>query len=177
MKPVKPCIKCGAAERYADGKCKPCRRAAAAKWAAANPKRARENVANWRIANPEKSRAANAAWDAANPEKMRASNAKWKAANLEKFRIYCQNYRARKVATGGTLSPGLADRLFRLQKGKCACGCKQPLGDDYHLDHRMPLALGGPNEDGNIQLLRAVCNKHKHAKHPVDFMQQRGFLL
>jgi hypothetical protein len=25
--------------------------------------------------------------------------------------------------------------------------------------------------------LRSRCNQQKHAKHPVDFMQERGFLL
>jgi len=28
-----------------------------------------------------------------------------------------------------------------------------------------------------MQLLNAICNLQKHAKHPVDFMQERGFLL
>lgn len=74
------------------------------------------------------------------------------------------------------MSSGLAIRLYKLQRGKCAC-CGLPLGDDYHLDHIMPLALGGTNTDDNIQLLRAKCNMQKSAKHPVDFMQQRGFLL
>ncbi len=27
------------------------------------------------------------------------------------------------------------------------------------------------------KLLRSKCNHEKHAKHPVDFMQERGFLL
>jgi 5-methylcytosine-specific restriction endonuclease McrA len=52
-----------------------------------------------------------------------------------------------------------------------------PLGDNYHIDHIMPLALGGSNTDDNIQLLRQRCNNQKCAKHPVDFMQSRGFLL
>lgn len=57
------------------------------------------------------------------------------------------------------------------------CYCGKPLGDAYHLDHVMPLALGGSNTDDNMQLLRDRCNLQKHAKHPVDFMQERGFLL
>ena len=54
---------------------------------------------------------------------------------------------------------------------------KKPLGNDYHLDHINPLALGGSKTDEKIQLLRATCNLQKNAKHPVDFMQSRGFLL
>jgi len=41
----------------------------------------------------------------------------------------------------------------------------------------MPLALGGKNEDWNIQLLRAECNSRKGAKHPIVYMQEKGFLL
>ena len=83
----------------------------------------------------------------------------------------------RTEPSGGRLSKGLAAKLFAMQRGRCACGCKQPLGDDYHLDHRMPLVLGGANTDDNMQLLRKICNLQKHAKHPIDFMRQRGFLI
>ena len=126
--------------------------------------------------NTEKIRAAHATYRAANVNKVRASNAAWKAANLDKVCIYSHNRRARENTAGGNLSHGLADKLFKLQRGKCAC-CGLPLGEKYHLDHIMPLALGGANEDWNIQLLRQRCNNQKHAKHPIDFMQQRGFLL
>jgi len=39
------------------------------------------------------------------------------------------------------------------------------------------MMAGGSNTDDNMQLLRKLCNLQKHAKHPVDFMQERGFLL
>lgn len=112
----------------------------------------------------------------ANSEKVKATRAKWAEANREQLRTLRHNYRARKSANGGKLSKDIADRLFVLQRGKCAC-CGLPLGTDYHLDHIMPLALGGSNTDDNIQLLRSSCNHQKRAKHPVEFMQQRGFLL
>jgi 5-methylcytosine-specific restriction endonuclease McrA len=100
----------------------------------------------------------------------------WAKANPEVNRIKAQNRRALKRVNGGKLSKGLAEKLFKLQKGKCPC-CHQPLGENYHLDHIVPLALGGSNTDDNIQLLRSSCNNQKSAKHPIDFMQQRGFLL
>jgi 5-methylcytosine-specific restriction endonuclease McrA len=74
------------------------------------------------------------------------------------------------------LSKDISQKLFKIQNGLCAC-CRKPLGDNFHLDHIMPMALGGSNTDDNIQLLRSRCNQQKHAKHPVDFMQERGFLL
>lgn len=120
----------------------------------------------WQREDKEKADARMHAWRKLNPKRLN-----------ENSRRQAHNRRARIREVGGRLSIGIAARLFELQRGKCACGCKQPLGDDYHLDHRMPLALGGANEDWNIQLLRSTCNQQKHAKHPVDFMQSRGYLL
>lgn len=126
--------------------------------------------------NPEKARNYSAAYRAANREQVLAANAAWAAANPEIRRIHHHNRRARIERSGGTLSKGLSAKLYKLQKGRCAC-CGQPLADDYQLDHIMPIALGGANTDDNIQLLRALCNRQKKAKHPVDFMQSRGFLI
>ena len=123
-----------------------------------------------------RAKAASAAWQKANPAKARAKAAAWQKANPEARRIISQNRRARKLANGGKLSKGLSAKLFKLQKGKCPC-CNQPLGDDYHMDHIMPLAKGGANEDLNIQLLRQQCNQQKSAKDPIEFMQSRGKLL
>lgn len=171
--------------------CKDCRNAKAAKYRAENPDNVRDAYTKWQSANPDKLRdkrakyyaenknkmcAAISAWKSANKEKMHGYYIKWKSSNPDKLREYYQNSRAKRRAAGGKLSSGLEERLFKLQRGKCAC-CGKPLGDDYHLDHIMPIAIGGTNTDDNIQLLRAECNHQKHAKHPVDFMRQRGFLL
>ena len=112
----------------------------------------------------------------ANHEKMRATTKAWRKANPEATRVNNQNRRCRKRANGGKLSKGLSAKLFKLQRGLCPC-CQQPLGADFHLDHIMPLSLGGMNIDSNIQLLRQSCNQQKSAKHPVEFMQSRGFLI
>lgn len=175
---AKTCTKCGEtklttefykAARSRDGlqcSCKACRKI--------------EDAAYY-VANREQVNAANKKYRAENLDKTRAVNLKWKAAwqkaNPEACRISSHNYRASKRSNGGRLSHGLSDKLIKLQRGKCACGCGQSLGTDYHRDHIMPLALGGTNTDDNIQLLRKLCNLQKSAKHPVDFMQERGFLL
>ena len=147
-----------------------------AAWSAKNRQKRRKSYARWYAKNPRKIKARSAAYYAANKDKVNARLAKWKKANPQANRIYAQNRRTRKRLNGGKLSAGLTEKLFKLQRGKCAC-CGKPLGKRYHLDHRMPLALGGANEDWNMQLLRELCNRQKHAKHPVDFMQERGFLL
>jgi hypothetical protein len=151
-------------------------RTANAAYRAANTEKARVTRSTYRAANTGKIRAAVAEWAAANRDKHREAISAWAKANPEKCRIYKQNRRARKIEAGGKLSTGLAVKLFKLQKGKCPC-CNQPIGENYHLDHIHPLAMGGENTDGNIQLLRSTCNHQKSAKHPVEFMQERGFLL
>lgn len=185
---MKRCAKCGDTKPvdefskdsgHRDGLtsyCKLCAVAASTKWVAANPERAKAVKAKWNADNSEKTRLRHAANYAANSEEIKASVAKYRVSNPKKIIIRNHNQRARKREVGGTLTKGLVERLFKLQRGKCAC-CGLSLGDNYHLDHIMPLALGGSNVDSNIQLLRQKCNNQKHAKHPIDFMQSRGFLL
>lgn len=132
--------------------------------------------ARYRDKNYEKCLQMTQAWKDANPERRAATKAAWQRANPLKHRAHQHNRRARKKEVGGTLSPDLAQRLYMRQRGKCAC-CGKRLGDQYEMDHIIPLALGGPNTDDNIQLLRIRCNRQKGAKHPVEFMQSRGRLI
>lgn len=128
---------------------------------------------NYRATHGGKISALQAAWYVLNAERLKLCSASWRTANPIIRLIYWHN---RRVKMSGRLSQGLSAKLFILQKGRCTC-CNQPLGDDYHLDHIMPIKLGGLNEDFNMQLLRAKCNMQKSGKHPTDFMQSRGFLL
>lgn len=184
---MKVCRKCGV--MFETRHCLECAKVRADRRRAANPQKVKAENAAWRAANREKCKAYRKKWDAQYPaqrkrygEKYRAKNAekirarvtKWRAEHPEAIRIYSHT-RHSKIS-GGTLSKDLIQKLLRLQKGKCPC-CMQQLGNDYELDHIVPLAKGGRNEDVNMQLLRRLCNRQKHAKHPIDFMQSRGFLI
>lgn len=204
---MKFCKKCQCdQERYSGGQCKECTKRLSRAWGASHTEQVKKTKTIYRAINQDMLRAKDAAYRASNTEKFKKRDANYytknaqrilasKAeyyeknreaevakkqtyyqANPEKFVIWVGNRRAKKLAVGGRLSQGLAVRLFKLQKGKCPC-CKQALGDKYHLDHIIPIALGGTNTDDNIQLLRSTCNHQKWAKHPIDFMQSRGFLL
>lgn len=145
-------------------------------WYESNKEKALATRAAWRAANKDRAMVATKAWQSNNRDKVRAAVKKWQKLNPDAVKSINHNRRAREKQAAGRLSPDLSKKLFALQKGKCAC-CKKPLGSDYHMDHIMPLALGGTNTDDNIQLLRAKCNNQKYKKHPVDFMQERGYLL
>lgn len=201
---MRACVKCN--KEFERKSCEHCAREKTRAWKLANPERAKESAAAWRNANKDKVAEYNARYKAehgeelaskmrdyklVNPgaikkacalyyashkEKINSYSKQYRASNPHLTRVYNQNRRSRLAEDGGRLSSGLAEKLFKLQKGKCAC-CGESLGDDYHLDHIMPIALGGSNTNDNIQLLRASCNLQKNCRHPVEFMQYRGFLL
>jgi len=182
------CSKCGAEKPRSEfhasktsknglkSNCKACRSIGFSSWREKNIDKDMARKADWARRNREKMNANSARYRDRNPNKASFDSARWRSENPERARIQLQNKRAKKRENGGRLSPGLAKKLFALQKGKCAC-CGFPLGNDFHLDHIVPSALGGPNRDSNIQLLRRKCNMSKGAKHPLIFMQSKGFLL
>lgn len=90
---------------------------------------------------------------------------------------YKSRARARRHSIEG--APGYDEsdvrRLLVLQQGRCmACRCRLR---SFEIDHIQPLSRGGQHCAANIQLLCRPCNRRKHAKHPVDFMQELGYLL
>jgi 5-methylcytosine-specific restriction endonuclease McrA len=101
------------------------------------------------------------AWRAANPGYMTA----WKKLNSEKVK-------ARKIAS----SKRRRAWLFQVQGGRCAI-CGQRLGKSTHIDHIVPLALGGSNARSNLQLTHPDCNLAKRARDPFIHAQSLGRLL
>ena len=71
----------------------------------------------------------------------------------------------------GTRLPreGISDvvkhHIWIRDKGRCV-NCESPTELQY--DHVIPLAMGGSNEPGNLQLLCAACNRRKGANLTVD---------
>lgn len=130
---------------------------------------------SYRVANKETLSNDYKGWREKNKSARSAYNKAWRIANPKAVKRNANNRRARENGASEKISKGLENKLFDLQKGKCPC-CGLPLGDDYHMDHILPLYLGGSNTDDNIQLMRAGCNFSKGSKHPIDFMQSRGLL-
>lgn len=61
--------------------------------------------------------------------------------------------------------------LFEKQQGCCAY-CHHPLPTTYHVDHVIPLALGGPNHPTNYVLACPPCNLSKRAMPPILFLKK-----
>lgn len=146
-------------------------------WRQANQDRYKAYHAAYQVANRHRTIARLKKWRRDNPERNKEHGRKWRAENPHLVVIKEQRRRARIKGVGGDLSPDIHARLMDLQRGKCAV-CGTPISKGFrHLDHIMPISKGGTNTDDNVQLLCPTCNLSKSAKHPVDFMQERGFLL
>lgn len=143
---------------------------------AANPEKMKAYQVAYRLANPQKIKAMTEAYYAKNAEVIKERAAKWAANNPEKLRTGWANRRARKRNAEGSHTAEDIGRLKKMQRYKCAV-CAVCIKDAHHVDHVIPLARGGSNWPSNLQLLCPPCNFSKQAKHPVDFMQERGFLL
>lgn len=165
---VKPCIKCGAQDRNKHGQCKPCAKDAVLKYRKANRKKVCESVRTWQKANPQKVIDYTRKYCEDNRDKRLAYALEWQMANPDKVKVNNHNRRAKIKGNGGRLSKNIVKSLMALQNGKCAC-CGKSLKQGYHLDHIMPIALGGKNTDNNVQLLTPKCNLRKSDKHPDDW--------
>lgn len=131
---------------------------------------------SYRSRNLEKVMAKQGEWRRENPEKSKASGDAWRAANPEAVRANGDLRRARKECAGGSFSAQDVRTLMKLQKCKCIV-CKVDISKKYHVDHITPVSKNGSSDFYNLQLLCPKCNLSKSAKHPIDFMQSRGFLL
>ena len=92
--------------------------------------------------------------------------------------VYGQVRRTKKAGNGGSFTPAQIDDLYRMQKGLCAepsCRCR--LRGKYHIDHIIPLDLGGTSWITNLQLLCPSCNRRKSNKDPIAWAQENGRLL
>lgn len=67
-------------------------------------------------------------------------------------------------------------RMLLQQDNKCVY-CKTDLTGNYHVDHIMPLVLGGTNWPDNLQCLCPLCNMRKKAKHPDDWHREIGYSI
>jgi 5-methylcytosine-specific restriction endonuclease McrA len=100
----------------------------------------------------------------------------WAKKNADRLKAYWHKRRANKINAGGSYTAKEITALLSRQRSKCPI-CKTGISSKYHIDHIMPLTLGGSNYISNIQLLCPQCNLSKGARHPIEFMQSLGYLL
>jgi 5-methylcytosine-specific restriction endonuclease McrA len=149
-------------------------------WREKNEDKFRANYRRYYANNRESVKSRVKDWRSRNPEIVRAMRESWIRRNPDVWRLTLRasgsRRRARMRGADGSFTRRDIDALRRLQRNRCAC-CKRSISNEFHVDHVMPLFLGGSNRPENLQLLCPGCNLKKSAKHPIDFMRDQGFLL
>ncbi len=161
------------------------------KWIEANPDRIAEYERRYRLKNTdarakacrdwyyrniERQRSRSLEYRNANIEECRAKSSKYNKENPERIAALARNRRAKISGNGGKHTADDISAILKMQRGKCAY-CRINLGKKRHVDHVIPIALGGSNGRENLQILCVPCNKTKSAKDPIVFAQSLGMLL
>ena len=112
-----------------------------------------------------------------NSAKSYLKTKEWRKNNVDKCRIHEKDRRSRKIGNGGTHTVKEINELLIKQNYKCLnCNTCIQSPSSRHLDHILPLILGGTNNKSNLQWLCKQCNLRKKDKHPIDWAQQNGRL-
>lgn len=152
--------------RYAQ--CKACVSAYRRKWYAEN----RDARLAYNVQYQAKTKAQKSAYWHKNKERFKALAKAKEAAlpeeerkRLRRERSIRNDENARSRARRAAVPAESIDRnaIFERDGGHC-CQCRVELNpDNWHLDHIVPLALGGPHIWANVQALCPPCNLRKWA--------------
>jgi 5-methylcytosine-specific restriction endonuclease McrA len=191
---TRQCRECGEAKNLSEfpvtrgrqfHKCKRCTYQKTQEWAVANRQRSREIKDSYVQRNPERNResktryyrtehgrAKNKAWKSEHREQINARNRELFAAKHEPMLARLERRGAREAQSEGRFTKRDKQRLFAEQGGKCA-GCGSDLAGVYHVDHILPLVLGGTHWPENRQILCPTCNHQKGTKTPEEWDQMK----
>jgi 5-methylcytosine-specific restriction endonuclease McrA len=78
--------------------------------------------------------------------------------------------RARKAKATGTHTADDILAQYERQSGACYW-CDAEVGQDYHVDHVVPLSKGGSDGPDNLVIACPTCNLRKGAKMPDEFVK------
>lgn len=180
-----------------DNCCRECRKAKSKAWREANPGRLSEYLRQYRPANAEQIQANVRAYRTEHADELREANraryqrnrTEIRKADAEKYSVSAKfreetkrrvsayrktdagraaetRKRAKRENALGTFTAADIEAIRKAQGNRCYL-CHKTL-KAYHVDHFIPLALGGTNDPGNLRLACPKCNQSKHAKHPFE---------
>lgn len=146
----------------------------------AEPGFERERKHCYYLANREQVSLSVARWKAENPEKVREIIARYRARpdrtcswpECDGFALpggpFCRPHKNEDQGRRYARKQRALERhLYEMQLGFCPDaergGCGKPLvaPEGNHVDHLVPRARGGPDEDWNLQLMHPACNDRK----------------
>lgn len=173
----KPCKHGHIAERTVDScTCAECNRIISDEWNKKNTDLKRKLWKDWNKDNKKRLAEKIKVDRVVNPKKYKDRFRKWYDKNPERVRINAHKRRDRKAMAVGSFTKDDIKSLLKKQNNKCI-NCNVLLGKNYHVDHIVPLILGGTDWPSNLQILCKRCNLSKGGKDPIVWAQSQGKLL
>jgi len=139
-----------------------------------NPDRIKAKTREWYRNNRRAAIQYQAEYRRENAASLQEKDAKRHAKNKAAAKTWRHNRKARVRNSGERLSPDIVTKLLSEQNFKCpyCLGDLRVVG--HHIDHYVPIILGGGNSDDNVQLTCPLCNLRKGSKHPMNFLPKIG---
>lgn len=124
----------------------------------------------WKERNQARVRAYQQAYRQTNIERTRARKRSYRQANPERVRAWLNRRRVRKLQSEGAHTASDIQAQYARQKGRCYW-CGEKVGDDFHVDHIVPLSRGGADWPDNLVIACPACNMSKHNKLPHEWIE------
>lgn len=153
------------------------RRASASRWKRRNRRHCLSYMRGWHARNAPQQRAYFVQYRKLNAQAIREQAARHRSLHMPEYAAYERNRRARLRNADGSHDIEDVIAILAAQRHRCAY-CRNVITLAIcHVDHIIPLFLGGSNARSNLQCTCKGCNLKKNKKHPLDFARQIGLLL
>ena len=135
------------------------------------PYKNKEDQKAWNVNNKERAAKNKQAWAEKNREKSNAIKADWKRKNKEKVEADGAMRRMQRKNVEALMSQEDKDNWAELVKIRD--DATKLFGYSWHIDHIVPLSLGGTNKADNLQVVPATWNLSKHNRHQEEYWQSQ----
>ena len=170
--------------QYSGRRCVECKSVRSVELYKENPGKRKAYHAALYASDPEKVKDRSARWAKEHPESGRARTAKWRKAHPERANAWAMSHPLARRAmkhhrrASATNNPGTEpitalhlSLLFTAQDGCCRY-CRETLGPNKHLDHRIPLIRGGPHAPHNVCWSCPTCNLRKGTLTEIEYIEK-----
>jgi 5-methylcytosine-specific restriction endonuclease McrA len=143
-----------------------------------NPEHAekvRARARKWNAENKERKAATGSSWYEKNKDRVHELAREWREKYPDRWREQQRRNSAIRRARIAGVDVGDVDVAALLSEATCCALCKGELGGQVHIDHIVPIALGGPHSQANLQVTHPYCNKRKAARAEWSHLFAEGY--
>lgn len=148
--------------------CKDCRNIEKREYNSVNSDKVRHQKRLSHIRNREKNNKRTQKWYHQNLDDNRSKSRSNYHKNKQPYFDRANQRIHQKRSNGGYFTQVEINELYEEQAGMCFY-CFEPLGQDFHRDHHIPISRGGTNWIENIVLACEPCNLSKGDKLPTEW--------